>query len=160
MAKITARPWNGQTVGRIAATMGVILSLVFVGLELRQNRQVARAQLRQGLADGNAAVLSSIAENPELARAWTGIWTSPSPEFDLSLADTTQARMAMFLLLRHLENVYLQVLEGVVDESVLGSYGFRDNIYFTTPQFIRYWPTIRGRFDSRFAAALEAEYNL
>ena len=160
MAHITPGRWGGQTVGRIAAIVGVILSLLFVGIELRQNRQMARAQLRQGLADGNAAVLSSISENPELAKAWTEIWTSRSPGFELNAADTTQARMAMFLLLRHLENVYLQVLEGVVDESVLSSYGFRNNIYFTTPQFIRYWPTIRGRFDPRFATAFEAENGL
>jgi len=160
MTNVTPRRWNAEALGRIAATTGVILSPSFVGLELRLNRQVARAELRQGLADGNAAVLSSIAENPELARAWTGIWTTRSPVAALTAVDSTQARMAMFLLLRHIENVYLQVLEGVVDEGVLSTYGFRNNIYFSTPQFIQYWPTIKGRFDLRFTTAFEMEYGL
>ena len=44
-----------QTVGNFMAATGVNLSLLFVGLELRQATALARAQTRQGLADRNAA---------------------------------------------------------------------------------------------------------
>ena len=150
-----------QTIGTLAAGVGVILSLIFVGLELRQATQVARAQTRQGLADRNGEIISLIAGNPELAEAWALRW---QPEMavenpELSPRAFVQSGWAMFGLLRHLENVYLQVVEGVVDESVLDSYGFRDNHQFTTSQFAEYWRLRRVRFDPRFVAAFDAEYD-
>ena len=151
-----------QALGRVAATIGVILSLLFVGLELRQNRQLARAQVRQGLADRNAQVLSAIAENPELATAWIALWTSSGSarSIEMTATDTLQATYQMINLLRHVENVYLQYLEGVVDESVLTSYAFRNSRTFVLPQFHRFWPGVRDSFDPRFVTAFEVEYGL
>jgi hypothetical protein len=51
-------------VGRFLSALGVIASLVFVGLQVRQNTQALRTQIRQGLADRDAQVIYSIAENP------------------------------------------------------------------------------------------------
>lgn len=147
---------------RTAGTLGVILSLLFVGLELRQNRQLARAQVRQGLADRQAQVLYSIAENPELARAWQETWAAGAPRgrVELTAADSAQAVHALVGMLRHVENVYLQYLEGVVDESVLTSYAFRNNRTFMTPQFKAFWKNFKEVVDPRFAAAFDAEYGL
>jgi hypothetical protein len=149
-----------QTIGTLVAGVGVILSLIFVGLELRQSTQVARAQARQGLAERNGDILALIAGNPELAEAWALRWQPETAvsDPDLSPRAFVQSGWAMFGLLRHIENVYLQVVEGVVDESVLDSYGFRDNTQFKTPQFAPYWRLRRVRFDPRFVAAFEAEY--
>lgn len=150
-----------QTISTLAAGAGVILSLIFVGLELRQATQVARAQTRQGLADRNGEILNVVAGNAELAEAWALRW-QPEVAVDdpeLSPRAFVQSGWAMFGLLRHVENVYLQVVEGVVDESVLDSYGFRNNIQFTTPQFAEYWRLRRARFDPRFVAAFDAEYD-
>jgi hypothetical protein len=151
-----------QTIGTLVAGAGVILSLIFVGLELRQATQVARAQARQGLAERNGEIISLIAGSPELAQAWALRWQPESAELDpeLSPREFVQSGWAMFGLLRHVENVYLQVVEGVVDESVLDSYGFGDNPHFATPQFAEYWRLRRSRFDPRFVVAFDAEYDL
>lgn len=149
-----------QALVRSLSAVGVILSLLFVGLELRQTRQLARAQVRQGLAERNAVMIYAVAQNPELARAWTAMWLSAdAPGLELSAADSTQANYAMFGLVRQAENVYLQFLEGVVDESVLNSYGFR-NTLFARPQFKLWWPRYKSGFDPRFIAVFEAEYGL
>lgn len=150
--------WRG--IGGLVATVGVILSLIFVGMELRQNTVVSRAQARQGLADRNADVINSIAENPELARAWGIMWRGRVDSIPLTHADSTQANWAMFGMLRHVENVYLQYLEGVVDESVLDSYGFEGNNNFEGDQFPDWWASRRHRFDARFVEEFEAEYGL
>jgi hypothetical protein len=146
----------------ILAGVGVVASLIFVGLELRQNTVTVRAQTRQGLAAQNTELLALIAGNPELARAWDVRWEpfGPRPNEVLTLADSAQARLALVGLIRLVENVYLQVLEGVVDESVLNTYGFRDTPVFRATKFREYWPSLRARFDTRFVAAFEAEYDL
>jgi hypothetical protein len=154
--------WSIEAVGRALAALGVILSLLFVGLELRQASQLARAQVRQGLADRNAQQINAISQNRDLARAWAEMFTSAwgSRGVELTMLDTVQAVYALVDMLRHVENVYLQYLEGVVDESVLASYGFRNSRTFVLPQFKPRWEGLRDRFDPRFVEALEAEYGL
>jgi hypothetical protein len=139
----------------------VIASLVFVGLEVRQNTEALRLQTRQGLADRAAQTLYSVAENPELARAWTLMWQRDTlAARALTMADSAQARWAMWGMLRLVEHAYLQVQEGVLPESSPDGYGFRDNNNFMTPQFASFWHGVRDRFDARFVAAFEAEYDL
>ena len=148
-------------IARLLASLGVIVSLVFVGLELRQATVVARAQARQALADRNSEIVFSIAENPALARAWVIRWSSaPPPNEVLTLTDSLQSEWAMTGVLRHLENVYLQQLEGVVDSSVLDTYSFKNSRWYRTPQFADYWSLARVRFDTRFVTAFELEYGI
>lgn len=148
-------------VGRLLAALGVIASLVFVGLELRQNTAAVRAETRQGLADRNAQAIYAVAENPELARAWTLRWQRDSLTGQaLTMVDSTQANWAMWGMLRMVEHAFLQVEEGALPESSLGGYGFRGNNNFETPQFARFWQGVRHRFDAGFVAAFEAEYDL
>lgn len=148
-------------VGRLLSALGVIVSLVFVGLQVRQNTEALRAQTRQGLADRDAQVIYSIADNPALARAWTLTWQRDTlAARALTMADSTQARWAMWGMLRFVEHAYLQVDEGALPESSLRGYGFHDNNNFQSPQFASFWRGIRDRFDPRFVAAFEAEYHL
>lgn len=148
-------------IGRVLAALGVIASLVFVGLELRQNTEALRAQTRQGLADRNAAAIYAVAENPELARAWTLRWQRDTLAGQaLTMVDSAQANWGMWGMLRFVEHAFLQVEEGVLPESSLNGYAFRGNTNFMTPQFATFWKGIRHRFDARFVAALEAEYDL
>ena len=146
----------------VLAGVGVVASLIFVGLELRQNTAAVRAQTRQALAQQNTEFVAMIGGSPELARAWDVRWEPFGPRRSevLTLADSAQARFALVGFIRLIENVHLQFLEGVVDQSVLDTYGFRDTPVFRATKFIEYWPTLRSRFDPRFVAAFEAEYDL
>jgi hypothetical protein len=147
--------------GQLLAALGVIASLVFVGLELRQNTSAVRAQTRQGLADRNAETIYSVAENPELARAWALRWgNDPRLDESLTVVDSIQAGWAMWGMLRFVEHAFLQVEEGLLPASSLDGYAFRGNENFVTPQFATFWQGIRHRFDVRFVAAFEAEYDL
>jgi len=153
--------WTTSRAGLLLASLGVIASLVFVGLELRQNTEAPRAQTRQGLADRNAQTIYSVAENPALARAWTLRWQRDAVAGQsLTMVDSAQANWAMWGMLRFVEHAFLQVEEGVLPESSLDGYGFRGNNNFMTPQFATFWRGIRHRFDAGFVAALEAEYDL
>jgi hypothetical protein len=153
---------SGKAVRETLAALGVIASMVFVGFEIQQNTAVARSQTRQALADASRAVNEARATNRDLARAWTVFrpdYTSTRDLGDLTFVDTLQARSAMFGFLRHVENVYLQVQEGVVDESVLNTYGFTAR-GFESPAFRQWWPTLGQLFDPLFVQAFEAANDL
>ena len=161
MSRHTSRR-RARTIGEILAGAAVVASLVFVGLELRQNTAAVRAQTRQGLADQNTEFVSLISGTPELARAWAVRWElfGPRPNEVLTLADSVQAQLALLGQLRMIENVYLQFQESVVDESLLDTYGFRNTPVFQGPKFREQWPSMRGRFDPRFVTAFEQAYDL
>lgn len=113
------------------------------------------------MADRNAEAIYAVAENPELARAWALRWQRDSAaRASLTMVDSAQANWAMWGMLRMVEHAFLQVEEGVLPESSLNGYGFRQNNNFMTPEFEAFWRPIRGRFDERFVAALEAEYGI
>ena len=58
----------------LVTTIGVLVSLIFVGLEVRQNTAVARAQARNDLASLSQEWLLAMAQDPTLNRAFMAYW--------------------------------------------------------------------------------------
>ena len=65
----------------------------------------------------------------------------------------------MWTNLRNVENVFLQSLEGVIDQSVLNTYGFTSPPY-SAPFFAPFWDESRSQFDARFGEAFETANGL
>ena len=146
----------------IIAAVGVIVSLLFVGFEIRQNTAVARGQARQELAALNQEWLLTMGQDAEFEALWNKAWgADPRLEqgepVELTPAEARRAWFIMTMHLRRLENVYLQYREGLVDASALNSYGFANVAIFRLPQFDRYWYLENSRtgFDTEFVAFLE-----
>ena len=139
----------------IVATIGVILSLLFVGYEIRQNTSLARRQARQELAAPNQEWLLTLGQDAE----YEALWNSWLPRSDATLTEAQERRAwyVMTMHLRRLENVYFQYREGLVDESALQSYGFAAVGIFHTSAFRDYWidQDTRAGFDPDFVAFLE-----
>ena len=142
---------------QVLSAVAVVISLVFVGMELRQNTAAQRAQTRQELANSSRDILLTLAENSAAGRAYASMFLDRWGFSDstLSAADSLQGYFVMFANLRNLENVWLQVREGVVGEEVLGSYAFRSFMY-QQPTFRSMWKqSWSGGFDSNFVQAFE-----
>lgn len=139
----------------------MVLSLVFVGYELRQSTAAQRAQTRQGLANSSREL--TLATNPDLSNAYYTIFPRPGRERvgqTLTESDSLQAWNFMYAQLRNAENVYLQFHEGVVDESVLRTYAFRDTRY-DTDAFREFWSLVAAaNLDTAFVRAFEAANGL
>jgi hypothetical protein len=104
---------SGKAVRETLAALGVIASLVFVGMELQQNTAAIRGQTRQSLNADYWEWQPTVASSPDL-------FNSFSQEFE---SGATPAGFAMFARMRNLENAYLQYREGLVGEPVFNSYG-------------------------------------
>ena len=131
------------------AFVGVIGSLLFVGLEIRQNNAIARAQARQALTSDYREFWLALAFDDRLDEV-----QGPA------LADDTRASMVQWVRMRLLENVYHQFREGVVDESVLLGYGWSGDPEFQTPEFVEWWAASRNRFHPGFVEEFEARQRL
>ena len=147
---------SGKAIRETLGFMAVVASLVFVGMEIRQNTAIARAQTRQFLTENHREWNMAMAGDPTLMEAFEARF----PTGATGPVGDVRATYAMFAWLRHLENVFLQVQEGVVDASVLQSYGWVDQRQFYSAGFAPWWSDYRGRFNDDFVAAFEAEYDL
>ena len=140
----------------IVAATGVILSLLFVGFEIRQNTAIARGQARQDLAQLNQDWLVLLSQDAEFEALWDDAFGPNARE--LSADEERRAQYIMTIHLRRLENVYLQYREGLVEESALQNYGFANIAMFRRPEFERYWMDQgwRNGFDAGFADFLDS----
>ncbi len=146
-------PHRGRTIAEIVAAIGVILSLVFVGVEIRQNTSSIRAQTRQQLSDASAEF------NLALATTDLGVLWSRFANGD-SLTDAEMARVgpALVTAVRNMENVYLQTIEGVIDESALVSYGWKGSIMYGSKPFGTWLAANRDRFNREFVERFQAAH--
>jgi len=135
----------------------VIVSLVFVGFEVRQNTQVARGQARQELASLNQEWLLLVSTDTKFNELWDRAWIQGS---ELSDLEQRQATAMMLMNLRRLENVFLQYREGLVSESALSSYGFQGLRLYEGAPFRQWWPGGQRGFDSDFAAYFNQRFGI
>lgn len=122
-----------------AAALGVILSLIFVGYEIRQNTQVARAAAVQATIDQILQWQAASAADPEWIRI---IYTlrSGATFSDLSPIDQQKYNWIVSSTVRITENRFRQMEMGVIDESDLGAGGGVSNPnWFRSPHFLEWW---------------------
>ena len=153
-------PGDRKGIGQLLSAAAVVLSLLFVGLEVRQNTVAQRAETRQALADASTGFMENLVQDADLWEAWVVRWNWSNERFDrvevpsLTAIDSMKAEIAMRGLLRNAENVYLQYREGAIDQSALGTYGFAGGVW-NSPQFREYWATECAFWDAAFVAAFE-----
>lgn len=98
-----------ESVGLLA----VVLSLVFVGVEMRQNTDLMRAQIRNAMSENQIAVQLARASSLETARV--SRLTFEDPE-SLSLDEYTMATRFLNALFREWENSHYQYQRGLFTE--------------------------------------------
>ena len=145
---------SAKTLREGLTALGVVLSLVFVGIEIRQNTVAIRSSTQSELAVSSRDLLMGIASSPELASAWRRWLAGEELDPDQEL----MAGLTLASYLRGIENVFLQVESGAVDDDALRGYGFvAIRGVAQSPYFEGFWESARGGFDSGFVSALEAE---
>ncbi len=134
-------------IGNIAeaiAAVGVILSLVYVAVQIRQNTQAIRAASYQGLAEGVAEFQTILIENEDFARIYVQALEDPSklnPEeqmrFDTYIGNfLTKVDVAVDLYKR-----------GMIDDKAMIPYT-RYVMYMFEQPYIREWWSVGKEFFS------------
>ncbi len=102
-----------RSVIELLSAGAVLIGLIFVGFELRQNTAAVEATTLQSSTDGSVAWMMDIATDPEMTR----VWMTPVDKLG-SLTEVE--RMQLHLVLRaqwfRFQNAYLQHLRGTLNE--------------------------------------------
>lgn len=142
-------------VREVVGVASVVISLLFVGWEIRQNTKVARGQTRLELTALNNEFLERIRSDSEFSEIWRTAWNT---EETLDEAAEYRIEFMMMQYLRLLENVHLQYQEGLLDPDALASYGFLGfyDQFMAHPRFPSIWEGRRVAFDPEFVSFLES----
>jgi hypothetical protein len=137
----------------LIASVGVILGLILLAIELQQNQEMMRAQTRNEIALGVIDLMMVPASNPQLAsvmrRGGAGEELSPDEYF--------QFRRMAIATLRYYENVYYQYREGLYEKPQFDRQKEAWKAYAArSPGTQAIWCELRSSFSEDFAREWEA----
>lgn len=146
------RALSGWT--ELVGVVGVIASLVFVGVEIRQNTQAVRGATYQSLTESSMELLFRVADDPEVG-AQIDAWGAGA-ELDPVTRSKVEALVTAYL--RHLENAYYQMEEGTLRPEFLENWS--GNPTFGLPHFGVFWERRKRAFGSEFQSYFESRWGL
>ncbi len=102
-------------VGEILGALTVVVTLVYLAVQVRQNTAAVKASSHHAITDSFNAINARIAENPQMARIWrlgqAGLGT-------LSEDETVSFSFMMLAYLRVFETLYYQRKIGTMEEQL------------------------------------------
>lgn len=134
----------------------VIVSLLFVAVELHQNTKAVHGQTNQAIADNVNALYLAIATDNELSAAWHKLLNNV-PSSQLSNEEKIILEMALLSGFRRVENIWYQVEEGLIEERALTRIGY---LPYTKVFATETWKKYRNGFDPMFLQYFELQVSL
>lgn len=148
------RPRRLRLVVEISSALAVVLSLIFVGVQVRQSAIATRGATLQSLSNSSLELSRILLENADIRGAVTK-WRMGE---ELDEDEAYAANIVVLVLVRHVENTYDQIQLGAVARPVLDRW--LTNSTFTSPNFPAWWALSSDRFGPEFGRFLERHLGL
>jgi hypothetical protein len=132
----------------VLANVGVIAGIVFLGLELRQNNSLLRAEASYNLLQNRVGYRADIVRDAEFAEFW-------ARTFALNAPSTDQLRMAMPVerTMLNLQFEYGQYVDGNLADGEFSMAAVRN--VFSDPVARRVWEDFRNQLRPDFVEWVE-----
>ena len=131
---------------------GVISSLVFVGVEIRQNTAAVKGATHQTVAEQINELTLTIASDERLAKIVSSMYNDNKQRADMSSEDQLSLDFLLLTGYRRVENIYLQYKNGLLTEDAFSRIGM--GIYRT--KLVReVWEERKGDFEKDFVIFFE-----
>ena len=128
--------WIWKESAEVLGILGVTASLIFVGVEIRQNTNAVRGATLQAVSQQSMDLVMAGVDNPELRSA-----VSAARENTLSPEQKDLLTWFISSKLRADENRFRQVELGILDASTFQQ--LSNHAAYRTPYFAEYW-AVRG----------------
>ena len=141
-----------REVFEIFGLIGVIGSLIFVGVEVRQNTAEIRGSTHQSVSEQVNELYLTIAEDERLSKLISEMMEDSNLRENLNPADQISLDFVILTGLRRIENIHLQYLDGILSGDAFDRIGMN----FYRRQYAKEtWERYKGGFDSNFVAFFE-----
>lgn len=140
-------------IGELVGAVGVIATLVYLAMQIRQNSNVVRSSTRQAISKEQKDMGIQIVTNPE-ARAAAMYWIGL--EEDPALAAQVRNDMFIRACLRMWENQYHQYKDGTFELDIWE--GYLENMIKVLNQkrFQAWWPSNRALYSANFSLFIDS----
>ena len=96
--------------------VSVIASLIFVGMEIRQNTTAVRGSTNQAISDQATELYLAMATDRNIARLTVRLYDGALRK-DFDPVDDMQLFLTVMTGLRRVENIFLQLEDNILDDS-------------------------------------------
>ena len=130
----------------------IILSVVFVGLEIRQNNRIARGAAYQAIGVATAELWIALSQNENTTHQWS------TPPASLEAADWVRLYAEWTASIRLLEALLLKVEEDLLPKDAADLLGYSQMRRLgADPVFVCLWPVIRPGTSAAVRAFVERD---
>ncbi len=136
-------------IGEIVGATAVVVTLVYLAIQIKSSTKVARSATRQAIADSAMAIGSDLIADKELAN----LFVKDLRGDELGEADRLRLYARSYVGMRHWENIHYQYLSGMLAEDEWQ--GFRKNLKATFE-----WASLQTYWDNEsqyYSIAFQAE---
>ena len=142
------------SIGEIVSGIAVIISLVYVAIQIRTNTESERSATYQSIVSDFGALNNTMASTPELSHLFV-----EAMEDYHQLTSDQKARISQvfFQCFRFFENMFYQYRKGYLDEEVWIGWKRLMLTYYSRPGFQTWWQHRRDVYSEPFATFLETE---
>jgi hypothetical protein len=138
-----------SAIGEIVGALGVIISLIYVAMQIRHNTRAMRAQSAREAVAAMRDFNKSMVEDPAIAR----IFRLGAEDLS-SLNEDERGRFGhiMFNFYKTAEELHYQYLQGTLDPEIWKSWRTIVALYAMSPGFSEYWSMREPIFTPAFRA--------
>ena len=136
----------------LVGLLGVIGSLIFVGVEVRQNTSEIRGSTHQSVSEQINELYLTIAEDERLSKLVSEMMENPNLRENLNFTDQLSLDFIILTGLRRVENIHLQYLDGILSKDAFDRIGMN---FYRRKYAKQTWEKYKGGFDSNFVTFFE-----
>ena len=146
--------WNAiSAVGQLIGAVGVVLSLIYLAIQVRQNTNALRLANSHNLSEAALHFATTLGSEPHRAHVFLR---------GLAGDDLIESEVAQFTYLFHAwiritENGHFQYINGTLDEELWAGWTETARSVFGSPGGRRMWPTVKPRLRVSFCEFVERE---
>ena len=153
--------WNAiAAIGELVGAAAVVVSLLYVGRELKHSSTVARVQGIQSTNEKLFDWAMVIAADPELAGLMAQVERVSCAPGDFPPRDAARIAYLYHALLSLTHTLYERRSEGLITADELDRWAAKNRGLMGAPYLCTLWPDIRPNFPDSYATWLESRYNL
>jgi hypothetical protein len=142
-----------NAIAQIVAALGVIASLFYLAVQIRQNTQSQRSLANDSLTRSLIELLGPQAGDPDQLRAFA----AAAEDWDgATEGDRTRCVSIFFTTFKLFENAWFQQRQGTLDREQWESWDLHIRVYYHRPGIKTWWSGRRGLFSAGFRRYLEA----
>ena len=141
------------SLGSFVSGVGVLVSLIYLSLQIRQNTRAVRSQIHQRIADSLLSLGAILADH---SREFTAALKADEKTFVDMPDDEKFAFLAcIFAFFKHFENMYLQYQEGLIARENWDAWTSQMFMYWRMPAVQNWWKSRRLTFSPEFRRFIE-----